>query len=53
MVKVNSVFHINGENYEVTGTGQLATSAIIKQFPGQRIVLVGFKIGDLFHRIEW
>lgn len=53
MTKVNSVFNVNGENYEVVGTGQLATTAILRQFPGQRIILVGFKIGELFHKIEW
>lgn len=47
-MEVKTVFSVKGETYAVQGYGQDAASAIMKQFPLTRIVLVGFMINDKF-----
>lgn len=47
-MNVETVFRINGEGIRVKGTGQEAVNAVRKEYPRQKIVLVGFSINGEF-----
>lgn len=48
MEGIKTVFEVKGETYAVAGFGEFAASAITKQFPVTRIILLGFMIKNSF-----